>query len=61
MLSTLQVTETHPEVVELVDAAVRAAQQSEVALPPEVFIDAMEEAIQNAEASRREANPDGPA
>ena len=55
-----QVNEDHPEVKERVEAAVKAAEESKVILPAETFIDVMEEAIQNVEEKRREADPDGP-
>ena len=53
-------TADHPEVKEIVDAAVKSAEQSELTLAPEIYIDVMEEAIQKLEKERRSTNPNGP-
>ena len=53
-------TADHPEVKGIVDAAVKSAEESELTLPPETYIDVMEEAIKKLEKEKRSTNPNGP-
>ena len=55
-----EVDATHPEVVALVEVAVKAAEQQEVSLVPDVWIEVMEAAIEETEKAMRDTNPDGP-
>ena len=57
---TVEVDAFHPEVVSMVDLAVDAAKETEVALAAETYIDIMEEAIQEAEKSMRAKDEHGP-
>ena len=57
---TVEVTEEHPDVTAIVDAAVKAAEGNEVTLSPEVWIEVLEEAIQDLERQKRIDDPTGP-
>ena len=50
----------HPEVAAIVDAAMAIAEKQEVTVAPEVWIDAMEQAINDAEKKTREAGENAP-
>ena len=54
------VDENHPEVLEIVQEAVEAAKGQDVVLPPETYVEVMEEAIENAEKDLRKSTVDGP-
>ena len=56
----IEVDESHPDVLEIVNAAVKTAQEQEVILGAEVWIEVMEEGIKKGEEEMRKRNPDGP-
>ncbi len=56
----LQVTADHPEVKVMVEAAIKAAEEQQITIPPETYIEIMEQAITDKEKERRLKNPDGP-
>ncbi|XP_041351641.1 adenylate kinase 9-like isoform X3 [Gigantopelta aegis] len=51
-----EVDATHPDVVAIVDAAVKEAEKNITQLPPEVYVDVMEAAIKDAERELRKKN-----
>lgn len=55
-----EIDENHPEVAALVEKAVQMAEERDINIPAEMWIDVMEEAIKNAEDEMRKVNPDGP-
>ena len=55
-----EVDETHAEVIAMVEAAVKLAEEHQIALPPEVYIEVLEIAIKEAEKEIREKTPEGP-
>lgn len=55
-----EVDETHPEVITMVEAAMKLAEEHQVTLPPEVYIEVLETAIKDAEKELREKGPEGP-
>lgn len=55
-----EVDETHTEVIAMVEAAVKLAEEHQIALPPEVYIEVLEIAIKEAEKEIREKTPEGP-
>jgi len=54
------IDETHPDVVALVEKAVADAEKTVIQLPPEAYLEVLEESIRDAEKKMRETNPDGP-
>ncbi|CAH1800212.1 unnamed protein product, partial [Owenia fusiformis] len=56
----VEVDDKHPEVIALVEAAMVEAEKMPVVLPPEVYIEIMEEAIKNVEKDLRKNGEDGP-
>ncbi|ESO88925.1 hypothetical protein LOTGIDRAFT_62291, partial [Lottia gigantea] len=54
-----EVDATHPEVVAIVEAAVKEAEKQDVLLQPEIYIEAMEAAIKDAERELKKKNPEG--
>ncbi len=55
-----QVTADHPEVKVMVEAAIKAAEEQPITIPPETYIEIMEQAITDKEKERRLKNPEGP-
>lgn len=55
-----EVDETHPEVIAIVEQAVKLAEEHQISLPPEAYIEVLETAIKDAEKDIREKTPDGP-
>jgi phosphoenolpyruvate synthase/pyruvate phosphate dikinase len=51
---------THPDVIALVEQAVKDAEKTPVTLTPEIYLEILEEGIRIAEKMMREAKPDGP-
>ena len=57
---SFEVDADHPEVMVIIEAAVKVAMEQEVTLQPEVWIEVMEEVIKETEHDLRQQNPDGP-
>lgn len=57
---SIEVDASHPEVVILVEAAVKVAKEQEITLPPEVWIETMETAIEDVEKEIRNSSAGGP-
>jgi len=55
-----EVDSTHPEVIALVEVAIKEADKQIIALPPDVYIEIMEGAIKDVEKNMREQRPNGP-
>lgn len=51
---------THPDVIAIVEQAVKDAEKNPVTLSPEIYLEIMEEGISEAEKLMRETNPNGP-
>ena len=56
----LPIDAKHPEVIKLVEETLAEAEKREVELPPDEYIDVIEEAIQQKHAQLQASNPDGP-
>lgn len=56
----VEVDGTHPEVIAIVEAAVKDAEKNPVQMPPEAYIEVMEAAIKDCERELRKNNPEGP-
>ena len=57
---TTEVDTNHPEVQQMVAAAVAVAQQQVVTLPPDVYLEVIQVAIKDTEKEMRLRNPNGP-
>ena len=58
--SVPDVDASHPDVIALVEQAVKDAEKTAITLTPEIYLEILEEGIQNAEKLMRESKPDGP-
>lgn len=56
----VEVDGSHPEVIALVEAAVKEAEKQEIQLPADVYVEIMEEAIKGVEKEIRRIQPNGP-
>ena len=55
-----EIDANNPEVQALVQEAVKAAEEREVQVSPEVWIEEMEKAVRDVESEARTQNPKGP-
>ena len=56
----VEVTETHPDVIVLVEEAMRRAEEQPTTLSTEMYLEVLEEAVKGAERGTRERSHDGP-
>ncbi|KAI8508323.1 adenylate kinase [Branchiostoma belcheri] len=50
----------HPEVLKMVEDAVKEAEKQTITIPPDVYVEVMEEKIKEVENNLRTKNPEGP-
>lgn len=55
-----EVDGSHPEVIAMVDEAIKEAEKQPVTLSPEVYVEILDKAIKEAEKEMREKNTEGP-
>ncbi len=56
----MEVDASHPEVLAMVEAAMKAAEQQVVSIPPDDYLNMLQQAIENLEKEKVLSNPNGP-
>ena len=56
----VEVDASHPEVLAMVEAAMKAAEQQVVSIPPDDYLNMLQQAIENLEKEKALSNPNGP-
>lgn len=55
-----EIDATHPDVIAAVQVATKDVEMQQIQLPPDVYIEILDEAIKLAEKELRQTNPIGP-